>query len=80
MNHSCSHEAIGKTTFTPPVGTGDIYQRQVNCPTCGASLEVEYIKTLPMVDDIELSPRWEPRGFTVLPPGKFTKSKRVANE
>lgn len=77
MSTSCKHDTIGRSWLTPPSGTGDIFKRRMNCPTCGAALEVEYIKTVPMVDDIELSPRWEPHGVTVL---DAPSKKKVAGE
>lgn len=54
----CSHDLISKTILYPPKAHGEIHTEHMKCPKCGASLVVEFIKVIPMVDDIELSPEW----------------------
>lgn len=63
MEKRCEHTAVESVELESPPPVGEVCSRAISCPSCGAKLQVEYIKTYPMIDDIVLSPRWYPRGF-----------------
>jgi hypothetical protein len=65
MTKNCNHEVVYKAILPQPPKEKDdlICLCKMACPECQRPLEVHFVKTLPMVDDVELSPEWCVQGF-----------------